>query len=60
MPETHKLELTDKQLLALREVIGHVDVHENWMLDVMEHGEQLEDVYRKVYELANPVIKEGN
>ncbi|MCK8827707.1 hypothetical protein MWH25_08115 [Natroniella acetigena] len=57
MPEAHKLKLTDEQLLALREVIGHVDDHENWMVDVMEHGQHLEDVYRKVYKLAEPVVK---
>lgn len=60
MPELYKLELTKEELLALREAVGQIDDHSNWMVDVFEHGEHLEGVYKKVYELANPVIREIN
>ena len=57
MPETYKLELKKEELLALSEAVKQIDDHSIWMVDVFEHGEHLEDLYKKVYELSNPVIR---
>ncbi len=54
----YMLELTKDELLTLREAIAQIDNHSDWIVDAMENEELLPGIYKKVYELANPVIEE--
>jgi hypothetical protein len=47
-----KIQLTQKELLALQEALNHIDDHERWMFDVMD-GEGLEKAIKKVRKAAH-------